>query len=103
MIMIMKRITSTIMIKIKTKEATPRMKSYSPGRPGWFPTQAPHRSVLAQLTHTAPHFKLSLRDGTPSGRPPLAGADNAPAIGTSAPRGLRRRDDVGQAISSKAR
>src|SRR5207248_1909206 len=32
----------------------------SPGRPGWSPTQAPHRSVLAQLTHTAPHFRHSL-------------------------------------------
>ncbi len=29
-----------------------------PGRSGWFPTQTPHRSVLARLTHTAPRFKL---------------------------------------------
>ncbi len=29
-----------------------------PGRPGWSPTQAPHKSVLAQLTHTAPRFNL---------------------------------------------
>jgi hypothetical protein len=33
---------------------------FSPGRPGWLPTQAPHRSVLAQLTHTAPHLMPSL-------------------------------------------
>ena len=33
-------------------------KRCSPGRPGWSPTQAPHKSVLAQLTHTAPHFNL---------------------------------------------
>jgi hypothetical protein len=31
----------------------------SPGRPGWFPTQAPHRSVLAQLRHTAPHVTFA--------------------------------------------
>ena len=31
---------------------------FSPGRPGWSPTQAPHKSVLAQLTHTAPRFNL---------------------------------------------
>ncbi len=62
-----------------------------PGRSRWFPTQTPHRSVLAQLTHTAPHFKHSLRDGTPSGRRSPAGADNAPADDTSAPRRLRRR------------
>src|SRR5271157_928235 len=30
----------------------------APGRPGWSPTQAPHKSVLAQLTHTAPRFNL---------------------------------------------
>ena len=30
-----------------------------PGRPGWFPTQAPHRSVLAQLRHTAPHVTFA--------------------------------------------
>jgi hypothetical protein len=35
-----------------------RGKRGSPGRSGWFPTQPPHRSVLAQLTHTAPRFKL---------------------------------------------
>jgi hypothetical protein len=34
--------------------------SLSPGRSGWSPTQTPHRSVLAQLTHTAPHLMLSL-------------------------------------------
>jgi hypothetical protein len=31
-----------------------------PGRPGRSPTQAPHRSVLAPLTHTAPHLIPSL-------------------------------------------
>ena len=30
------------------------------------PTQTPHRSVLAQLTHTAPRFKPSLRDKRPA-------------------------------------
>ena len=33
----------------------------TPGRSGWFPTQTPHRSVLARLTHTAPRFKLRRR------------------------------------------
>src|SRR5208283_4573222 len=40
----------------------PRYPSFvnlvAPGRPGWSPTQAPHKSVLAQLTHTAPRFNL---------------------------------------------
>ena len=31
-----------------------------PGRSGWFPTQTPHRSVLARLTHTAPHVVAAL-------------------------------------------
>ena len=60
-----------------------------PGRPGWFPTQTPHKSVLAQLTHTAPH--LSHRDpGDPSllrwhgFRPRWTGR-------VSLPRGMRRR------------
>jgi hypothetical protein len=30
----------------------------TPGRSGWLPTQTPHRSVLARLTHTAPRFDL---------------------------------------------
>jgi hypothetical protein len=75
----------------------------SPGRSGWFPTQTPHKSVLARLTHTAPRFKPSLRDGTPSGRRSLAGAGSAPADDTSVPRRLHRRDGDGQAISSRAR
>ena len=36
-----------------------RKASRLPGRPGWSPTQTPHRSVLARLTHTAPHFRPS--------------------------------------------
>ncbi len=36
-------------------------KKRTPGRSGWFPTQTPHRSVLARLTHTAPRFKLRRR------------------------------------------
>ena len=75
----------------------------TPGRSGWLPTQTPHRSVLAPFAHTAPRFKPSLRDGTPSGRRPPAGADSAPAVDTSAPRRLDRRDGAGPAISSRAR
>ena len=67
----------------------------TPGRPGWSPTRAPHRSVLAQLTHTAPHLKPSLLDGTPSGPPPAAAAGNAPADGTSDPRSLTDPDRLG--------
>jgi hypothetical protein len=77
--------------------------SAPPGRSGWETTQTPHRSVLARLTHTAPHFKPLPRDGTPSGRRSPAGADIAPVNDTSGPRGLRRRDRGGQASASRAR
>src|SRR5215216_2475584 len=33
-----------------------------PGRPGWLPTQAPHRPVRAGLPHTVPQVTGSLRD-----------------------------------------
>src|SRR4051812_10393042 len=39
---------------------SPSQPEGPPGRPGWLPTQAPHRSVLAPLTHTAPHLMPSL-------------------------------------------
>ena len=32
-----------------------------PGRPGWLPTQAPHRPVRAELPHTVPQVTVSLR------------------------------------------
>src|SRR5215211_629045 len=32
-----------------------------PGRPGWLPTQAPHRPVRAGLPHTVPQVTVSLR------------------------------------------
>src|SRR5687768_12322471 len=31
-----------------------------PGRPGWLPTQAPHRPVRAELSHTVPQVTVSL-------------------------------------------
>jgi hypothetical protein len=33
-----------------------------PGRPGWLPTQAPHRPVRAGLPHTVPQATVLLRD-----------------------------------------
>jgi hypothetical protein len=55
------------------------------GSPGRLLARGPHRSGRAGLPHPAPRISASLRDGTPSGRLPAAGADIAPAAGGTEP------------------
>jgi hypothetical protein len=47
-----------------------RCHGEGPGRLGWLPTQAPHRSGLAELPHPAPHLMIYL---IPIGPPALRG------------------------------
>lgn len=65
------------------------------GRPGWLPTSAPHRSEHAQLRHSALRITDSLRFvSAPSGQSPAAGAESAPASGSSFPT-LSRLSGIG--------
>lgn len=52
-----------------------------PGRPGWLPTQAPHRPVRADFPHTVPQVTGSLRDFRPHGRSSGWEAGSAPEGG----------------------
>jgi hypothetical protein len=52
-----------------------------PGRPGWLPTQAPHRPVRAELPHTVPQVTVSLRAFRPHDRSSGWVADNASGEG----------------------
>ena len=45
----------------RSRSKTDRRRGVPLGRSGWLSTQTPRRSVLAQLTHTAPRFNASLR------------------------------------------
>ena len=43
----------------------PYSRDERPGRPGWLPTQVPHRSGLAHHAHPVPHL-MNSRPGDPS-------------------------------------
>ena len=67
-------------------------------------SQGSHRSVRAQLRHTAPQVTGSLRDGTPSG-PPRAGGSGYRSSNRSkrCPRTADPAVDAGPATSARRR
>src|SRR4051794_40665759 len=61
-------ITAIIHLTVNRTLGSRMARSWS-GRPGRFPTSAPHRSGLAQLRHPAPRAMNSLRDQTDASYP----------------------------------
>ena len=71
---------------LRPKDEVPQMPEglRGPGRLGWLPTQAPHRSGRTELPYPAPHLMISLRRSAHCG--PLArGEDRTVSPGVRNP------------------
>ena len=73
-----------------------------PGRPGWLPTQAPHRSGLAHHAHPVPHLMTSLRCATGCGPLAVWVSRNVAPVEGSPTRGSRHRGGAARASVARS-